>query len=96
MRREEGEHRPSERGHGPRQPYRGGGRRGGYTGGEAGDESGRAPHRAYECRSGTGRGYGMKREGAGRGNWGTVTDEALAQLMLISETSYSLEVLFNV
>jgi hypothetical protein len=23
----------------------------------------------------------MKREGAGRGNWGTVTDEALAQLV---------------
>ncbi|XP_052140163.1 RGG repeats nuclear RNA binding protein A-like [Oryza glaberrima] len=74
VRREEGERRPSERGHGPRQPYRGG-----YTVGEAGDESGRAPHRAYERRSGTGRGYGMKREGAGRGNWGTVTDEALAQ-----------------
>jgi hypothetical protein len=23
----------------------------------------------------------MKREGSGRGNWGTVTDEALAQLV---------------
>jgi plasminogen activator inhibitor 1 RNA-binding protein len=46
---------------------------------EAGDESGRPPRRAYERHSGTGRGYAMKREGAGRGNWGTVTDEALAQ-----------------
>ncbi|WVZ69808.1 hypothetical protein U9M48_018537 [Paspalum notatum var. saurae] len=78
-RREDGEGRAMERGRGPRQPYRGGGRRGGYTDGEAGDESGRPPRRAYERHSGTGRGYGMKREGAGRGNWGTVTDEALAQ-----------------
>ncbi|KAF0898551.1 hypothetical protein E2562_008138 [Oryza meyeriana var. granulata] len=78
-RREEGEWRPSERGHGPRQPYRGGSRHGGYAGGDAGDESGCAPHRAYERRSGTGRGYEMKREGAGRGNWGTVTDESLTQ-----------------
>ncbi|KAL5222594.1 hypothetical protein ABZP36_027307 [Zizania latifolia] len=79
VRREEGEAKPSERGRGPRQPYRGGIRRGGYTGGEAGDESGRSPRRAYERHSGTGRGYGMKREGAGRGNWGAVTDEALTQ-----------------
>uniref|UniRef100_A0A0D9V2M7 Hyaluronan/mRNA-binding protein domain-containing protein n=1 Tax=Leersia perrieri TaxID=77586 RepID=A0A0D9V2M7_9ORYZ len=69
----------SDRSHGPRQPYRGGSRRGGYTGGEAGAESGRVPHHAYERHSGTGRGYGMKREGAGRGNWGAMTDEALAQ-----------------
>ncbi|KAM0871722.1 hypothetical protein ACQ4PT_039207 [Festuca glaucescens] len=68
------------RARGPRQPYRGGGggRRGGY--GEA-DESGR-PHRPYERRSGTGREYGMKRDGAGRGNWGTATDEGLPQLRL--------------
>ncbi|KAG8051424.1 hypothetical protein GUJ93_ZPchr0001g30219 [Zizania palustris] len=79
VRREEGEGKPSERGHGPRQPYRGGGRRGGYTAGEARDESGHGPRHAYERHSGTGRGYQMKREGAGRGNWGAVTDEALAQ-----------------
>ncbi|PUZ55941.1 hypothetical protein GQ55_5G254100 [Panicum hallii var. hallii] len=78
-RREDGEGKTSERGRGPRQPYRGGGRRGGYNDVEAGDESGRPPRRAYERHSGTGRGYEMKREGAGRGNWGTVTDEALAQ-----------------
>ncbi|KAF8670869.1 hypothetical protein HU200_050134 [Digitaria exilis] len=78
-RREDGEGKAAERGRGPRQPYRGGGRRGGYNDGEAGDESGRPPRRAYERHSGTGRGYEMKREGAGRGNWGTVTDEALAQ-----------------
>ncbi|KAL6614970.1 hypothetical protein ACP70R_037240 [Stipagrostis hirtigluma subsp. patula] len=79
LRGEDGEGKASERGRGPRQPYRGGGRRGGYTDVDAGDESARPPRRAYERRSGTGRGYEMKREGAGRGNWGTVTDEALAQ-----------------
>nr|CAB3477534.1 unnamed protein product [Digitaria exilis] len=72
-RREDGEGKAAERGRGPRQPYRGGGRRGGYNDGEAGDESGRPPRRAYERHSGTGRGYEMKREGAGRGNWGTAT-----------------------
>nr|BAG90611.1 unnamed protein product [Oryza sativa Japonica Group] len=35
--------------------------------------------RPYERHSGTGRGYEMKREGSGRGNWGTTTDEILAQ-----------------
>nr|ACG32086.1 plasminogen activator inhibitor 1 RNA-binding protein [Zea mays] len=75
---ENGEGRQAERGRGPRQPYRGGGRRGGYSDGQAGNEFGR-PRRAYERHSGTGRGYGMKREGAGRGNWGTATDEGLEQ-----------------
>jgi plasminogen activator inhibitor 1 RNA-binding protein len=71
--REEGER-------GARSPYRGGGfRRGGYRDGEFGDDSERSPHRTYERHSGTGRGYEMKREGAGRGNWGTTTDEAIAQ-----------------
>ncbi|KAK9058979.1 hypothetical protein SSX86_021597 [Deinandra increscens subsp. villosa] len=40
-----------------------------------GGEEGERPHRAYERRSGTGRGNGFKREGAGRGNWGTQADE---------------------
>ncbi|XP_062180868.1 RGG repeats nuclear RNA binding protein A-like isoform X2 [Phragmites australis] len=75
---ENGEGRQAERDQRPRQPYRGGGRHGGYTDGQDGDESGH-PRRAYERHSGTGRGYEMKREGAGRGNWGTVTDEGLAQ-----------------
>ncbi|KAG2625382.1 RGG repeats nuclear RNA binding protein A-like [Panicum virgatum] len=75
---ENGDGRQAERGRGPRQPYRGGGCRGGYADGQAGDEFGR-PRQAYERHSGTGRGYEMKREGAGRGNWGTVTDESLAQ-----------------
>ncbi|XP_006654864.1 RGG repeats nuclear RNA binding protein A-like [Oryza brachyantha] len=75
---QDSEGKQAERGRGPRQPYRGGGRRGGYTDGQNGDDYGR-PRRAYERHSGTGRGYGMKREGAGRGNWGTVTDEGLAQ-----------------
>ncbi|KAK8453064.1 hypothetical protein SEVIR_5G223200v4 [Setaria viridis] len=83
-RREDGEGRAMERGRGPRQPYRGGGRRGGYTDGEGGDESGRPPRRAYERHSGTGRGYEMKREGAGRGNWGTVTDEAQETLEAVN------------
>lgn len=75
---EDGEGRQAERGRGPRQPYRGGGRRGGYSDGQSGDDYGR-PRRAYERHSGTGRGYELKREGSGRGNWGTVTDEGLAQ-----------------
>uniref|UniRef100_A0A0D9V533 Hyaluronan/mRNA-binding protein domain-containing protein n=1 Tax=Leersia perrieri TaxID=77586 RepID=A0A0D9V533_9ORYZ len=62
----------------PRAPYHGG-RRGGYRNGESGDDSERPPRRNYERHSGTGRGYEMKRDGAGRGNWGTATDEALAQ-----------------
>ncbi|PKA64218.1 hypothetical protein AXF42_Ash009438 [Apostasia shenzhenica] len=62
---------------GPRQPFRGG-RRGGYGNGDGGLDSER-PRRPYERRSGTGRGYEMKREGAGRGNWGTPIDEVIAQ-----------------
>ncbi|KAK1311694.1 hypothetical protein QJS10_CPA07g00978 [Acorus calamus] len=84
---EEGEqNKPSERSRGtfgaPRQPFRGP-RRGGYAGNGgdagAGDEEQRPPRRPYERRSGTGRGYEVKREGSGRGNWGSATDEALAQ-----------------
>ncbi|KAK7277166.1 hypothetical protein RIF29_18317 [Crotalaria pallida] len=65
---------PSERrGYGaPRGPYRGG-RRGGFNNGEA-DEGGR-PRRAFERRSGTGRGSEVKREGSGQGNWGSQSDE---------------------
>ncbi|ONK66785.1 uncharacterized protein A4U43_C06F11940 [Asparagus officinalis] len=68
-------------GHGPpRESFRGG-RRGGYGNGdeEAGDSE-RPPRRVYERRSGTGRGYEIKREGAGRGNWGTVTDVVAQEL----------------
>lgn len=63
----------------PRQSFRGG-RRGGYANGdgEGAGDSERPPRRVYERRSGTGRGYEMKREGAGRGNWGT-TDDVIAQ-----------------
>ncbi|XP_062175327.1 RGG repeats nuclear RNA binding protein A-like [Alnus glutinosa] len=59
---------------GPRGPYRGG-RRGGFSNGEVGDGDGERPRRAYERRSGTGRGNEIKREGSGRGNWGSQTDE---------------------
>ncbi|KAJ1263781.1 hypothetical protein BS78_09G213100 [Paspalum vaginatum] len=76
-----GEEGSQDRERGPRPPYRGagGGRRGGYRDGEFGDDSERPPRRTYERHSGTGRGFEMKREGAGRGNWGTTTDEIIAQ-----------------
>ncbi|KAA8520433.1 hypothetical protein F0562_014689 [Nyssa sinensis] len=66
--------KPSEShgGYGGPRPFRGG-RRGGFSNGEVGD--GERPRRAFERRSGTGRGNEFKREGAGRGNWGTQTDE---------------------
>ncbi|XP_065044610.1 RGG repeats nuclear RNA binding protein A-like [Musa acuminata AAA Group] len=76
--------RPQERERPPRQPFSGG-RRGGYAGrgGYGNDESGVdsewPPRRSYERRSGTGRGYEMKRQGAGRGNWGSVADETHIQ-----------------
>ncbi|CAL9062838.1 RGG repeats nuclear RNA binding protein A-like [Musa acuminata AAA Group] len=73
-----------ERERAPRQPFSGGrgggyGGRGGYGNGEAGGDSERPPRRIYERRSGTGRGYETKRNGAGRGNWGSATDETVAQ-----------------
>ncbi|KAF2617166.1 hypothetical protein F2Q68_00040271 [Brassica cretica] len=52
----------------------GGAPRGGRRG-EAGE--GERPRRTYERRSGTGRGGDFKREGAGRGNWGTPGEEVL-------------------
>ncbi|KAJ7011341.1 hypothetical protein D5086_001385 [Populus alba] len=66
--------RTSERrGYGaPRGGFRGG-RRGGYSNGEAGE--GERPRRQYDRHSGTGRGNELKREGSGRGNWGTPADE---------------------
>ncbi|KAL4384819.1 hypothetical protein GQ457_15G023720 [Hibiscus cannabinus] len=63
-------------GYGGPRPYRGG-RSSGFDNGEVGD--GERPRRLYERHSGTGRGNGLKREGSGRGNWGSQTDE-LAQV----------------
>lgn len=57
-----------------RQPYRGP-RRGEY---QEGDFA-RQPRRANERYSGTGRGNEMPRQGSGRGNWGSVTDELVPQ-----------------
>ncbi|KAL0716777.1 hypothetical protein Bca4012_066099 [Brassica carinata] len=57
-----------------RSVYGGGAPRGGRRG-EAGE--GERPRRTYERRSGTGRGGDFKREGAGRGNWGTPGEEVL-------------------
>ncbi|CAI8613367.1 unnamed protein product [Vicia faba] len=69
----EGEKFSERRGFGgPRPPYRGG-RRGGFSNGEGGEEG--RPRRAFERHSGTGRGSESKRDGAGRGNWGTEADE---------------------
>ncbi|XP_018460065.1 RGG repeats nuclear RNA binding protein A isoform X2 [Raphanus sativus] len=42
------------------------------------DGEGERPRRIFERRSGTGRGGDFKREGAGRGNWGTPGEEVLA------------------
>ncbi|CAA2980789.1 RGG repeats nuclear RNA binding protein A-like isoform X1 [Olea europaea var. sylvestris] len=50
-----------------------GGRRGGFSNGETPDSE--RPRRAFDRRSGTGRGNEFKREGSGRGNWGAPTDE---------------------
>jgi len=58
----------------PRQPYRGP-RRGEFQEGEFA----RQPRRANERHSGTGRGNEMPRQGSGRGNWGSVTDELVPQ-----------------
>ncbi|KAL0309096.1 UNVERIFIED_CONTAM: RGG repeats nuclear RNA binding protein A [Sesamum radiatum] len=62
---------------GPRGPFRGG-RHGGFSKGEFGEDDRERPRRVFDRRSGTGQGNEIKREGAGRGNWGTQTDE-LAQ-----------------
>ncbi|XWS38635.1 hypothetical protein CRYUN_Cryun19dG0147700 [Craigia yunnanensis] len=78
-----GGYRPSEEGEGgkqaerhgyggPRGSFRGG-RRGGFNDGESGE--GERPRRQYDRRSGTGHGNEFKRDGAGRGNWGSPTDE---------------------
>ncbi|KAJ3684831.1 hypothetical protein LUZ61_013995 [Rhynchospora tenuis] len=58
----------------PHQSYRGP-RRGGYQE----EEYGRPPRRTYERRSGTGRGNELPRQGSGRGNWGSVSDEPVSQ-----------------
>ncbi|KAG2673096.1 hypothetical protein I3760_13G073600 [Carya illinoinensis] len=71
---EGGAGRPIERhGSGGSRGFFRGGRRGGFNNGE--DDEGERPRRIYERRSGTGRGSETKREGAGRANWGTPSDE---------------------
>ncbi|CAH2078771.1 unnamed protein product, partial [Thlaspi arvense] len=72
-----GGYRRSEEGDGARRGgpvggYRGG-RRGGYNNGDSGDFE--RPKRHYERHSGTGHGNEFKREGGGRGNWGTTEDD---------------------
>lgn len=68
----------------PRQAYRGGGRRGGYANnGDLREDSERPPRRTFERHSGTGRGNDLKREGSGKGNWGTHADDVDAQLRFL-------------
>ncbi|XP_068634306.1 RGG repeats nuclear RNA binding protein A-like isoform X2 [Aristolochia californica] len=59
----------------PRGAFRGG-RRGAFSNGETGE--GEHPRRQFERRSGSGRGE-LKRDGSGRGNWGTPTDEIVPE-----------------
>ncbi|XP_019058140.1 PREDICTED: RNA-binding protein FUS-like [Tarenaya hassleriana] len=61
---------------GPRGSFRGGRRGGDFSNGEAGEDR---PRRTYERRRRTGRGSEFKREGAGRGNWGTPEEELAAE-----------------
>ncbi|XP_030524895.1 RGG repeats nuclear RNA binding protein A-like [Rhodamnia argentea] len=74
-----GGYRPSEEGDSGKLSERGGrgfsrgGRPGGYNNGEAGERE--RARRPFERHSGTGRGNETKRDGSGRGNWGTPTDE---------------------
>ncbi|XP_010434652.1 PREDICTED: plasminogen activator inhibitor 1 RNA-binding protein-like [Camelina sativa] len=78
-----GYNRRSEEGDGARRGgsvggYRGdrgarGARRGGFNNGESGDFE--RPRRNFERHSGTGHGSEFKRDGAGRGNWGTTEDD---------------------
>ncbi|KAF8406917.1 hypothetical protein HHK36_006038 [Tetracentron sinense] len=82
-RTEDGEsNKPSERGRGshgaPRQSYRGG-RHSDYGEGDGGGDFERPSRRQFDRHSGTGRGHDIKREGAGRANWGNTTDEVLTQ-----------------
>ncbi|XP_009114287.2 RGG repeats nuclear RNA binding protein C [Brassica rapa] len=57
--------------------YRESGGRGGHIGGFANGKTGdvERPRRVYDRRSGTGRSNDVKREGGGRGNWGTPEDD---------------------
>ncbi|XP_042505800.1 RGG repeats nuclear RNA binding protein A-like [Macadamia integrifolia] len=78
--------RPTERrgDGGSRGGYRGG-RRGGFSNGDLGD--GERPRRLFERRSGTGRGSEFKREGSGRGNWGTPADELAQETEEVANTN---------
>ncbi|CAH8388813.1 unnamed protein product [Eruca vesicaria subsp. sativa] len=57
--------------------YRESGGRGGHAGGFANGKTGdvERPKRVYDRRSATGRSNDLKREGGGRGNWGTPEDD---------------------
>ncbi|KAK4793392.1 hypothetical protein SAY86_023827 [Trapa natans] len=65
--------RPSERRGGFCGGFRGG-QRGDFSNGEGGEGFERPP-RAFDRRSGTGRGNELKHDGAGHGNWGNSADE---------------------
>ncbi|KAF2574588.1 hypothetical protein F2Q70_00002302 [Brassica cretica] len=67
----DGERNGGFRGH--RQSGGRGGHIGGFANGKTGDVE--RPRRVYDRRSGTGRSNDVKREGGGRGNWGTPEDD---------------------
>lgn len=74
---------------GPRADNRGG-RRGGFNNSDAPD--GERPRRTYDRRSGTGYGTETKRDGGGRGNWGTQTDETVQEVQdPVNENDKTLE-----
>ncbi|KAJ8552679.1 hypothetical protein K7X08_020072 [Anisodus acutangulus] len=65
---------------GPRRGFRGG-RGGGFNNGDAAEGEGERPRRVFDRQSGTGRGNEfIKREGSGRGNWGTPTDDIAPEI----------------
>ena len=69
------------RGYGGPRGGGGGGFRGGRRGGFSNEDvsEGERTRRPFERRSGTGRGNEIKRDGAGRGNWGTPADEIVPE-----------------
>lgn len=76
----------------PYQSYGGGGYRQHNKDGEnASDE--RPMRRQFERKSGTGRGNEFKREGSGRGNWGTAADDVNTELSLFNVHSICFSVL---
>lgn len=82
-----GYRQPLENGEAEKPERRGGYRpkRGDYFNGDSA-EGGERSRRMYERHSGTGRGNEVKREGAGRGNWGSAVDDAIPETEEVADT----------